>query len=110
MKRPDQPLLIVIFIAAHAVLGLAARGVPAIAMLHQILVVLYMIYVVVRGRDLGRVTALAAYIVGSEVFWRMTKGAIFWEGAKYMVVALLLSSSLRLRGRQRPSREKENQL
>jgi O-antigen ligase len=99
MKRPDQPWLIIMFIGAHAVLGLAARGVPAIAVVHQLVVLAYMLYLAVRGRDLGRSAALAAYIVGSEVFWRMTKGAIFWEGAKYMIAALLLANSLRLRGR-----------
>src|SRR5689334_822272 len=37
-----------------------------------------------------RVAYAAAYIVGSEVLWRMTTDALWWESGKYGMTALFL--------------------
>src|SRR5205085_6313093 len=44
-----------------------------------------------KEESLVRVAEVAAYIVGAEVLWRMTRVPIFWEFGKYSVAIIMMT-------------------
>jgi hypothetical protein len=70
--------------------------VPAIATAHAALTVTIATFLALSGR-LDRVVYAAAYIAGSEVLWRMSGAALFYEGGKYAVILIFAIGLLRLR-------------
>src|SRR5690606_8155601 len=47
-------------------------------------------WVVAKSNKNDEALIAAAYVVGAEVFFRMTKGLIFYESGKYFVILFLL--------------------
>jgi O-antigen ligase len=90
------------FLALHVPLGLAMRSWPSLSTLHALATVAVGLLWALSGHP-RRVACVGAYLVGSEVLWRMTGASFFWEGAKYgtvfiFAVALLRSGRLRAPG------------
>ncbi len=54
-------------------------------------------YVALTTSKFERVGYIVAYIVGSEVLWRMTDGAIFWEIGKYGAVSVAAIALFRMK-------------
>lgn len=75
----------------HLVLGLVIFYEPLVAMVYAVVLVFGGIYYVLKtGNRNHEVLLIAAYIVGTEVFLRMTGGNPIHEMAKYLVIAFML--------------------
>ncbi len=69
------------------------------ATFHAFLALLVGIIFLVTDHKPHRVIAVAAYISGAEVLWRMVEAQIFWEYSKYAVALLMLLVLLKWRTR-----------
>ncbi|WP_339837645.1 O-antigen ligase family protein [uncultured Flavobacterium sp.] len=75
----------------HAIIGGAIFVLPFLAKVYAICIILFGINYVVKNRNQNNEALLAsAYVVGAEVFLRMTQGNFFEQYAKYGVILFLL--------------------
>ncbi|TBX69239.1 O-antigen ligase domain-containing protein [Flavobacterium silvisoli] len=89
MKTEDKKYIILI--AIHVLLGVLIFLFRPIASLYSAAILLLGIYYVLKsGNKNNEVLFVSAYIVGSEVFLRMTGGSILYEFSKYGVMIFLL--------------------
>jgi len=89
MKNPT--LQYIKFVVIHLLIGLAIFLVPPISKLYAIGIILVGFrYVILRKNANNEALFVAAYIVGAEVFLRMTEGNLFEQFAKYGVMGILL--------------------
>ena len=70
-------------IVLHIILALLIRQSSTLAILSLGSVMAFGTYVALTTKRFERVAYVIAYIVGAEVLWRMTEGALFWEIGKY---------------------------
>jgi O-antigen ligase len=84
------------FAAAHVVLALVMQALPIVAALHAVSCLVLGLVVAARRR-IQETAYVVAYIVGSEVLWRMTRAGVFWEYGKYAVSAVVFVALLRIR-------------
>ena len=81
----------ILLILLHIGLGLLIYYVPTVSPLYGFSIFLVGLYYVIRtGNRSNEVLFVSAYIVGSEVFLRMTGGTILYEFSKYGVMIFLL--------------------
>ena len=79
------------FVIIHLLIGLLIYFVPFVSKLYAISIILIGYrYVVLRKNANNEALFVAAYIVGAEVFLRMTQGNFFEQYAKYGVMGILL--------------------
>ena len=79
------------FVIIHLLIGLLIYFVPFVSKLYAISIILIGYrYVVLRKNANNEALFVAAYIVGAEVFLRMTEGNLFEQFAKYGVMGILL--------------------
>ena len=79
------------FVVIHLLIGLAIFFVPPISKVYAITIILVGFrYVILRKNANNEALYVAAYIVGAEVFLRMTQGNIFEQYAKYGVMGILI--------------------
>ena len=89
MKNPTLQYLK--FVIIHLLIGLLIYFVPFVSKLYAISIILVGYrYVVLRKNANNEALFVAAYIVGAEVFLRMTEGNLFEQFAKYGVMGILL--------------------
>jgi hypothetical protein len=75
----------------HAIIGGAIFALPFLAKIYAIGIILFGVNYVVKNRNRNNEALLAsAYVVGAEVFLRMTQGNFFEQYAKYGVILFLL--------------------
>lgn len=85
------------FLLLHIPLVLLIRRYPVVGQVHTWATLAVGVAWAASGVSLGRVAAMAAYIAGAEVLWRMTGSYVFWEFGKYAVVLILFLSIQRAR-------------
>ena len=79
------------FVIIHLLIGLVVFLVPPISKVYAITIILVGFrYVILRKNANNEALYVAAYIVGAEVFLRMTQGNIFEQYAKYGVMGILI--------------------
>ena len=82
-------------ILLHAAIGAVVFSVPIIAKVYGILIFIVSLYFIIKTRNRNNeVLYAAAYVVGSEVFLRMTGGNPNHEFAKYSVIVFLVIGML----------------
>ena len=87
----SETLKYIKFVVIHLLIGLAVFLVPPISKLYAITIVLVGFrYVILRKNANNEALYVAAYIVGAEVFLRMTQGNFFEQFAKYGVIGVLI--------------------
>lgn len=87
----SETLKYIKFVVIHLLIGLAVFLVPPISKLYAITIVLVGFrYVILRKNANNEALYVAAYIVGAEVFLRMTQGNFFEQYAKYGVIGVLI--------------------
>lgn len=97
MPAQRQLLLIGAIVVAHAVGAIAMRAFPLLGLAHALLCLGIGLVIAVR-RPLHEVPVIVAYIVCSEVLWRMVRApSLPWEFGKYAISLILLLASFRLR-------------
>ena len=83
------------FVIIHLLIGLAVFLVPPISKVYAIAIILVGFrYVILRKNANNEALYVAAYIVGAEVFLRMTQGNFFEQYAKYGVMGVLIIGML----------------
>jgi len=70
-------------IVLHIILALLIRQSATLSLLSLGSVMAFGTYIALTTKRFERVAYVIAYIVGAEVLWRMTDGALFWEIGKY---------------------------
>lgn len=94
-RRVAKETFFIPILLAHIPLGLALYSSSALAFLHPLSVFALGLYWAMQKKaPIERVAYTVAYMVASEVLWRMANAPIFWETAKYgttviMIVALI---------------------
>lgn len=86
MKDKKYILLIVL----HILIGILIYLVRPLSQVYCIAILVYGAYYVMKTRNRNNeVLYVGAYIVGSEVFLRMTGGNLFYETSKYSIMAFM---------------------
>ncbi|WP_416448174.1 O-antigen ligase family protein [Leeuwenhoekiella sp. A2] len=87
----DNSNLYIKYLVVHIALGLIIYLYTPLSTIYFLGVLAYFIFSIFRSRN-GQNQALiaAAYMMGSEVFFRMTGSAIPYEAGKYSVIGLML--------------------
>lgn len=81
----------ILLVLAHAFLGLLIYSFPAFSKIYAILIFFVGLYFIVKNRNLNNEALfVSAYIVGSEVFLRMTGGNILYEFSKYSIMTFMM--------------------
>lgn len=89
MKKEDQIYLNLILF--HVVLGIVIYAIPFISKIYGLFIFIFGIYYVIKKQNRNNEALIAAaYIVGSEVFLRMTDGNPLYEISKYGVMIFIL--------------------
>jgi hypothetical protein len=82
------PFSYILVLVLHIPLALAMRMSPLIATVHAVVTLLVGLYFVATDTLPYRMLYVCAYIIGSEVLWRMNGAAVFWEYGKYAIALL----------------------
>jgi O-antigen ligase len=90
------------FILAHILLALLVRQFPQLSTVH-VYFTLGVGVIWALSRPPIYTAYVAAYIVGTEAFWRMTNASFFWEGGKYAIVLIMLLSLIHHRQKRIPA-------
>ncbi|MEO5775413.1 MAG: O-antigen ligase family protein [Flavobacterium sp.] len=81
----------IIFILFHVLIGILVYVFRPLATLYAISIPMIGLYYIVKNQNRNNeVLFVSAYIVGSEVFLRMTGGNLLYESAKYGVMVFLI--------------------
>ena len=87
----DQDKKYIFFVILHVAIGVAVFLEPAISKLYGLLIVpIGMYFVLINKNRNNEVLLVAAYLVGSEVFLRMTGGNLIYEFAKYSIILFVI--------------------
>lgn len=87
----DKERNYLLLILVHIAIGVAIFAVPALSKIYGYSILLVGLYFVMLNRNKNEeVLYVAAYIVGSEVFLRMTYGNPVYEFSKYGVIMFVL--------------------
>ena len=80
-----------LLIALHIVLAFVIYYVPVAAKLYATGLIAFVFFISFTARDPKVLLYTSAYVVGAEVFTRMTKGLFFYESHKYLIMILALA-------------------
>ena len=90
MQKDNSTSIYIKWILIHLGIGAAVFVLPFLSKLYAILIVLVGFYYVIRTKNINNEALyVAAYVVGAEVFLRMTQGNFFEQYAKYVVMGIL---------------------
>lgn len=90
IQKKNNNLLYVFLIILHAFLGILANYEKKITLLYGVLIFIVGLgYVLYKKNKNNEVLYAAAYLVGAEVFLRMTEGVVLYEFVKYAVILLM---------------------
>lgn len=82
--KNNSYLSLVVF---HLILGFVIYTIPIVSLLYSIFILVFGILYVAKSQNRNNeVLSMAAYIVGLEVFLRMTGGGLSYEFGKYAVI------------------------
>lgn len=84
-------------IGLHVFLGILVFLIPFFSKAYFIAAVVFFLWRVVAALDEHKtkeVLMACAYFVGAEVLFRMTKGAVFYESSKYLVILFMIIGML----------------
>jgi hypothetical protein len=81
--------------AIHVVLGILCKESRWVGFAHAVGTLVFGLYLVLAGRPRHQIAYWAAYAVGAEVLWRLSRAPLPWEYGKYAVSLVLLAAFLR---------------
>lgn len=79
---------VIVFLSLHAPLALLMNMSPWFSTVHGIVALLYGLRAALLGRT-NQVVYAVSYIAAAEVLWRMSRANLFWEYAKYAMLAII---------------------
>ena len=81
----------ILLILLHIVIGFVIFFIPALSKPLAALVFLIGLFFIVKNQNKNQeVLLISAYVVGSEIFFRMTGGIIIYEFAKYSIIIFMI--------------------
>lgn len=83
------------FVILHIPLALLMHKVAFVSTLHAAFTLSIGLFWALSGRRIERVAYIGAYIMGSEVLWRMTHAILFWEVVKYALALIFILAIFR---------------
>jgi hypothetical protein len=87
-----------LFTILHVPFGISLYFANILTLIHPLVVFTLGIYFAFKSEvKIERVVYVCAYIVGTEVLWRMTGSPIFWEFSKYSISVIMLLALVRRR-------------
>lgn len=87
--------MVFILFFLHAFLAIFVRFFPTLSTLHAIIVIgVSFAWALIGNKNVPYITA---YIIGAELFWRMTGANVFWETGKYAIAFTFTFAILRHR-------------
>jgi hypothetical protein len=82
---------IIILVVLHALLGMVVYSLPVLSKIYGLAIITVGVLIVIKNRNKSNeVLFVCAYIIGSEVFLRMTSGNVLYEFGKYGTVIFLI--------------------
>jgi O-Antigen ligase len=90
-------LSLAILFAAHAILALAMKSSAGLATVHSVATIVVVLGVAMLSPRLYWIVCAGAYLVGSEVLWRMCGAAGPWELSKFGITAIFMIGLIRMR-------------
>jgi hypothetical protein len=88
--------------AANAILSILIKTSATAATAHAVLITLFALWVTIAGRRSEYVAYVCAFIVGSEVLWRMSHASVFYEISKYSVALCCMVAVARMKRKHIP--------
>lgn len=89
MKKEDQSYLYIILF--HVLIGVLGYVLPFTAKIYGYSIFIFGLYYIIKNQNRNNeALVVAAYVVGSEVFLRMTGGNPLYEISKYGVIVFIL--------------------
>jgi O-antigen ligase len=76
-------------LVAHALFGVLCAQASLFATIHAWVAVAATMWFAITDTKLRRTVVMVAYVVGSDVLWRMSGAHFFYEGPKYVVAGAL---------------------
>ncbi len=92
----------VLFLAFHVLVGVIIHNVPEMATVHAAVTIAVGLVIALSRAPLHRMAYVAAYIVGSEVLWRMGGAQVYWEVGKYATIFVLFIGLFRAKAFRLP--------
>ena len=96
-KKDHSTRNILLLIAVQVGLAFAARSFAVVSTLHALLTLGIGLVIALFGRQPKKIIWVAAYIIGAELFWRMTGANVFWEFGKYASLVVIVIGLLRFK-------------
>src|ERR1044072_3734615 len=94
----DKVKLPILLILLHIPLGVVLYNVGILGLLHPVIAFFIGLrHALIAEEKLEKSAQMAAYLVGSEILWRMAGIPIFWEFGQYGASLILLVALLRRR-------------
>lgn len=100
IKEYHDFLTMGVLVGAHIVGALAMQQVRILSTVHALVVLALGVRFAINPRRRDKAIFVLSYIATSDVLWRMTRAAVFWEFGKYSLVLIFLL--LLARGRRHP--------
>nr|WP_314897188.1 O-antigen ligase family protein [uncultured Flavobacterium sp.] len=90
MKKEDQSYLYLVLL--HVFIGFLIYGLPFASKIYGYFIYIFLFFYIIKKQNRNNEALIAAaYVVGSEVFLRMTGGNPLYEISKYGVMVFLLT-------------------
>lgn len=92
-------------IILHVLIGFAIYGLPVLSKVYLMSIFIYFTYGILKTKSSIRflkILIACAYIVGAEVFLRMTGGNFLYETSKYLVILYCLIGFFNMRSSKQP--------
>jgi O-antigen ligase len=86
---------VLLYFLLHVPIGIALRQSSQLGAVHAALTTVVGFYLALSSRRPFTTALVGAYLVGSELLWRMARVPVFWEFGKYLTVVLFLVSMVR---------------
>ena len=92
---------IILWVAIHVLVAQGAQASEVIATLAAGATMVALVAVAARCRTITTLVCAASYAAMADIFWRMTRAKVPWEGGKYLAGIILLMGLYRFVGKPR---------
>lgn len=92
-------------ILLHILIGVGVYNVKLLSKIYLLGILIYFTHQIFKVKPSQRVVAIlsaCSYVVGAEVFLRMTGGSLLYEASKYMVILFALMGVFTIKMRKQP--------
>jgi len=93
ISKVNEQRQYIIILILHAAMGFLVYLFPVLSKFFFLIIVGYFTYSIATSKATEKtksVIVACCYVVGAEVFFRMTSGTFFYEAAKYLVICYVL--------------------